>query len=41
MEEVLAQIDDLVIIDESVRGVLPLLDLGGEPRGAAGKEVRR
>jgi hypothetical protein len=29
MEEVLAQVDDKIIIDQSVKGMLPLLDLGG------------
>lgn len=29
MEEVLTRVDDKIIIDESVKGILPLLDLGG------------
>jgi membrane protease subunit HflK len=29
MEEVLARVDDKIVIDQSVRGMLPLLDLGG------------
>ena len=31
MEEVIAQVNDLVVIDESVRGVLPLLNLDASP----------
>ena len=29
MEEILMQVDDTVVIDESVKGLLPLLHLGG------------
>ncbi len=37
MEEVLAEVDDITIIDESVRGILPLLDLSKSNTGARGK----
>ena len=43
MEQVLAQVDDKTVIDESVKGMLPLLDLGGgsvgtQPAAAGGQK---
>ena len=33
MEKVMSEVDDIIILDESVRGVLPLLDLTGSRAG--------
>ena len=36
MEEILAQVDSKIVIDQSVEGILPLLNLGGTGPGSSG-----
>ncbi len=42
MEEILAQVDEKIVIDESVKGMLPLLhlDAGGTQTGSAGTRAK-